>query len=43
MATITLKGNPILTSGDLPKIGEKAPKTSEEPNYKAALDALINE
>lgn len=25
MATVTLKGNPILTSGELPKIGEKAP------------------
>lgn len=26
MATITLKGHPIQTSGDLPKIGEKAPE-----------------
>ena len=25
MATITLKGNPVHTSGDLPKIGSKAP------------------
>jgi len=25
MATVTLKGNPIQTSGNLPKIGEKAP------------------
>ncbi|RMZ50092.1 thiol peroxidase [Flavobacteriaceae bacterium PRS1] len=25
MATVTLKGNPIQTSGELPKIGEKAP------------------
>jgi thiol peroxidase len=25
MATITLKGNPISTSGDLPKVGSKAP------------------
>lgn len=25
MATVTLKGNPIHTSGELPKVGEKAP------------------
>lgn len=25
MATITLKGNPIHTNGDLPKVGQKAP------------------
>lgn len=25
MATVTLKGNPLQTSGELPKIGEKAP------------------
>ena len=25
MATITLKGNPISTSGDLPQVGSKAP------------------
>ena len=25
MATVTLKGNPIHTSGDLPKVGSKAP------------------
>ena len=25
MATITLRGNPIHTAGDLPKVGEKAP------------------
>lgn len=28
MAKITLKGNPIKTSGNLPKIGKKAPKFS---------------
>ena len=26
MATVTLKGNPIQTSGNLPKVGEKAPE-----------------
>lgn len=26
MATITLKGNPVHTSGDLPKVGEHAPR-----------------
>lgn len=25
MATVTLKGNPLQTSGELPKVGEKAP------------------
>ena len=25
MATVTLKGNPVHTSGDLPKVGDKAP------------------
>jgi thioredoxin-dependent peroxiredoxin len=28
MATITLKGNPIQTAGELPKVGEKAPDFS---------------
>ena len=28
MATVTLKGNPIHTSGELPKIGDKAPDFS---------------
>ncbi len=36
MATVTLKGNPIHTSGDLPKVGELA------PNFKLATTNLSN-
>ncbi len=32
MATVTLKGNPIQTSGELPKVGEKAPEFSLTAN-----------
>ncbi|NOY47604.1 MAG: thiol peroxidase [Chlorobi bacterium] len=32
MATVTLKGNPIQTLGELPKVGEKAPEFSLTAN-----------
>jgi thioredoxin-dependent peroxiredoxin len=32
MATVTLKGNPIQTSGELPKVGDKAPEFSLTAN-----------
>lgn len=36
MATITFKGNPIKTSGELPKVGSKA------PNFSLVKDDLSN-
>ena len=36
MASVTLKGNPIHTIGDLPKVGEQA------PNFKLAKLDLSN-